>query len=667
MSVWKPLSLAQHFEAPDDFVGCFGWLCAYSADAEFLNDAVERFTRQTRNQRAYVGRIALALMLDPGNPNVSLMDAPGVLHLPIKDPVNKPFALLHAKVALLGFRHIKDARRWQLRLLVSTGNWTRATLEDSLDLVWRSDLYSEDLKAPDDTVRRSCSDIKAAWRMLDWLRGYLDTRVLAAVPRERNDTESGSASRLFENWVTQASREAAGTPPRYFDNRERSLLEQLPAMIEATGTTVAHNYLAMGSGFYESSATPNAIPSVLNRIVNTLRESGGKRLLTGSLTIDVFVNPEGCQAVADSVQALNAAGWTVRKAGQPGYFGQNAQRVLHAKFIFSANERQNSNTCNSAWVYLGSGNLTGPGFAHKMARSGGNLEAGVVFAPDPLYWKSGEDIPPEQVLTHVLPVQREDDFNHKPNGLVAGGDMPEREPDFIAAPVAWLFWHEEDRGGWLHASDNVLEPFDVLDEAGKVCQRDANGGIIWSGRQPRQVKIRWIAGGQTRHLSVPILDQFGRFAATALLAIDLEEAWGQLANFPMPPDDEDLPPASDFEPPANPNQPLGTTPSSAHYPVRQMMQLIENIAAKQTAVSQADWSTWCARLEQCLAQAAGSPTLTAFSDLAINPLSPLWQPPFRPAFAETADTPDGQRYEDVLRRVEVNWKVAELDSIGARQ
>lgn len=668
MSALKPLSLAQHFEAPDDFVGCFGWLCGYSADAEFLDDAVERFTRQTRNQRAYGGRIALALMLDPGNPNVSLMDAPGVLHLPIKDPGHKPFALLHAKVAVLGFRHIKDARDWQLRLLVSTGNWTRATLEDNLDLVWRSDLSSKDLHASDDAVRRGCADIKAAWEMLDWLRRDFDTRVLAAVPQERKDTESGSASRLFEDWVTQASREAAGTPPRYFDNRKRSLLEQLPAMIERTGDTVARNYLAMGSGFYESSATPNAIPSVLNRIVNTLQGSGGKRLLAGSRTIDVFVNPKGCQAVADSVQALNAADWTVRKAGQPGYFGQNARRALHAKFIFSANESQNSNTCKSAWVYLGSGNLTGPGFAHKMARNGGNLEAGVVFAPDPLYWKSGEDIPPEQVLTHVLPVQREDDFNHNPNGLVAGGDMPEREPDFIAAPVAWLFWHEEDRAGWLQAPDHVLEPFDVLDEAGKVCQRDATGGIIWSGRQPRQVQIRWTAGGQTRHSSVPILDEFGRFAATALPAIDLlEEAWWQLANFPMPPDDEDLSPASDFEPSAHLNQPPGTTSSSAQYPVRQMMQLIENIAAKQTAVSQADWSTWCARLEQCLVQAAGNAVIKAFSDLEINPLGPLWQPPFRPDFAKTADTPDGQRYEDVLHRVEINWKVAEFNKIGAWQ
>ena len=62
-------------------------------------------------------------------------------------------------------------------------------------------------------------------------------------------------------------------------------------------------------------------------------------------------------------------------------FGRHARRSLHAKFLFSARERSNSAACGGAWVYLGSGNLTGPGFASPMSAHGGNLEAGVVFAP----------------------------------------------------------------------------------------------------------------------------------------------------------------------------------------------------------------------------------------------------------------------------------------------
>ena len=130
-----------------------------------------------------------------------------------------------------------------------------------------------------------------------------------------------------------------------------------------------------------------------------------------------------------------------------------------------------------------------------------------------------------------------------------------------------------------------------------------------------------------------MIDEFGRIAATILPRIDIEEAWGQLANFPMPPDDEELLPDGDAESTDDAAQQGSGASSTASYPVRQMMQLIENIAAKQTSVSKADWVTWCTRLEQCLIQAAGSKVLEEFVKLNLNPLSPLWHPPFRPAFA----------------------------------
>jgi hypothetical protein len=107
-SAFKPLSLAQHFEAPNEFVGSFGWSCGYSADAAFLDDAVERFVSRTNPKRAYKGRVAMALMLDPGNAQISPREVPGVLHLPLRD--ERPFRLLHAKVAILGFRHVSDAK-----------------------------------------------------------------------------------------------------------------------------------------------------------------------------------------------------------------------------------------------------------------------------------------------------------------------------------------------------------------------------------------------------------------------------------------------------------------------------------------------------------------------------------------------------------------------------
>ncbi|MDH4099094.1 MAG: hypothetical protein OEV28_00790 [Nitrospirota bacterium] len=653
-----PLSLAQHFEAPVAYLGCFGWVCGYSADAIFMDDAAERFTRQTHAQRAYNGRITLAMMLDPG---ISQIDVPGVAHLPIRDINEKPFRLMHAKVAILGFRHETDAEQWQLRLIVSTGNWTRETLEKTLDLAWRVDLASDDLKNSSNTIRQACADIRSAEDLFSWLCNYYDTRILDALPPGRTDSESVHAKRLFESWIMQAAAKAGWAKSRFFDTREKPLLAQLPAMIEKVGKAAKRNYLALGSGFYEATSENNVIPVVLGKIVETLKH---KQLLTANPEVDVFVNPNACQAVAASYQALIEAGFTVRPAGQPD-LGQKLQRTLHAKFIFGANCRENSALCNSAWLYLGSGNLTSPGFTNKASTNGGNLEAGVVLIPEDIYWRDGRGVKSECVITNLLPVQWETDVSDLPESLDKGADMPERDCQFVAAPVAWLYWNENADKRWLTAADDATVPFEVLDDGGEPCYSDGKRRFLWVGNRPRFVRLRWDVGGQMQESTVSILDEYGRLAATALPEIDLDEAWWQLANFPMPPDDEELVNEDDQVAQSATRPQLARPTLAAVYPIRQMMQLVENIAAKQTAISEVDWASWCTRLEQCLIQATDSSVVEVFREkIKINPLSPLWHAPFRPAFAETAYTEEGQRYEDALRRVEMEWNVASLTKIG---
>ncbi len=654
-STFRPLSLAQHFEAPDDFAGCFGWLCGYSADAGFLDDAVERFTRRTHAQRAYEGRLSLALMLDPSNPQILPTEVSGVLHLPMNSA--PPFRLLHAKVALMGFRHTSDERQWRLRLIVSTGNWTRQTLEESLDLAWRIDLSDRDLKTRGELVPQACADLGAAWAMIDWLRLHFDCRALNTKPAGLQNPESESTA--VERWISRAIMLGEDVSPRFFDNRGASLLKQLPGLVMEHASRSARNYFCMGSGFFETSGNSHEIPSVLKDIADGLRDA---ELLTRRPKIDIFVNPKACQAVANSMPSFNDAGWMVREAGQPDYF--KSSRSLHAKFIFSANDRDDSVLCNSAWLYLGSGNLTGPGFTNQMHRESGNLEAGVVFAPETLRWYPAKGVPPECVLTNLLPLQWDSDFSQDPDSLAKGSDMPDPEIRYNAAPVAYLLWIVEESLCWLRTSEEVSESFDLLDESGQACNREPLKGFRWLGTRPRQVQLRWRVDEEERQAWVPVLDEFGRIAATILPEINIEEVWGQLANFPMPPDEEEL--LSDGD---DVSKDGGTKPNTrvsvvASYPVRQMMQLIENIAARQTSVCQVDWATWCTRLEQCLIQAAGSQTLREFLKFNLNPLSPLWYAPFRPDFALTAETPEGLRFEEAIKRVEQVWNVATLSDIG---
>lgn len=95
---------------------------------------------------------------------------------------------------------------------------------------------------------------------------------------------------------------------------------------------------------------------------------------------------------------------------------------------------------------------------------------------------------------------------------------------------------------------------------------------------------------------VPVIDDYGRIAATALREIDLSEAWNQLENFPMPLDDEDIRDHDVVNPEKSSDGGLSSA-GEANYSVRQMMQLIENNANKQVLVRKDDWSMWCTRLE----------------------------------------------------------------------
>jgi hypothetical protein len=199
---------------------------------------------------------------------------------------------------------------------------------------------------------------------------------------------------------------------------------------------------------------------------------------------------------------------------------------------------------------------------------------------------------------------------------------------------------------------------------GKSCKKCPTG-FIWLGQKPRQVFVRWIANELVRECAVPLVDEFGRIAATALPQLDLDEAWWQLANFPMPPEDEEISEYDDTKTRTKQEKSPRVPVLNLRYPIRQMMELVENIAAKQTGISEADWITWCTRLEQTLMQASSSHVVQYFLDLKLNPLHPLRELPFRPAFAETSDTTEGARYEELLSRIEKAWGVIKMPKIGA--
>jgi hypothetical protein len=652
-----PSSLAQLFQPPEHFIGHFGWICGYSADACFLNDAVERFTLRTAGQRAFEGQISLAVMLDPSNPQITPVEIPGVLHCPLSSAAK--FVLLHAKVALLGFRHTTDSTLWRLRLIVSTGNWTRETLEQSLDLAWQIELSNEDLKQRGDVVQQACSDFRAAWDLLDTVRKSFDTRALTAEAFHHTEYPTAKASDWLQLRLAEVAAYGKRRKPRFMDNRKESFLSQLPERIQRQCGETSRNYLAMGSGFYESPSGTGEIPSVLRKIVDSLLKNN---LLARNADINVFVNPEACQAVAAAAGAIEDAGWKLRPPQKPK--SSLDEPFLHAKFLFGASYRENSGYCNSPWVYLGSGNLTNPGFANSASTHGGNLEAGVVFLPEPLLWEKSRRHSTEPSVSDLLPIQWAQEIEHPNKALSAGAEMPAPIVRFKVAPISYLLWRPEGEVGCLHCLQPPEASLSVLDPFGLPCLITPDNNFEWRGPCPQQVRIRWIEDEKEQYSTVPVIDQFGRVAATPLRKMHLDEVWEQLVNFPVPPDDEETSPEHD-EGLLKTFGPGSLTPlTKAAYPIRQMMQFVENIAARQTAIAQADWGTWCNRLEQCLIQAADSEIIETFRSIKLNPLSPLKHSPFRPDFAENAGTNEGERYEVAIQRVEVAWKVAGLPALG---
>lgn len=651
---YTPLSLSQYFDSPDGYAGLFGWLCGYSADADFMDLAVERFTGQTHAARAASGRMSLALMLDMGNPQISPVAVPGVLHIAARS-ATPPYRLLHAKVALLGFRHKIEPGRWLLRLLVSTGNWTSGTLRDSLDLAWCVDVDSASLDAADAGVRRDCADVAAAWDMLSWLRTHHDDALFSEGAGAAVRSESHAAAASLEAWIDGASRLQRGRA-RFIDNRNTSLLTCTVRKLRGERIEVARNYLAMGSGFFEAGSSAAQEPAVLRKIVTTLQQEGW---LTRNPGTDVVVDERACQAVAVSAAAIISNHWTIRQAGQPS----EPARKLHAKFVFSANRRSNSNLCGSPWLYMGSGNLTAPGFTNKMSRAAGNLEAGAVLVPEQLYWRAEKGGNPACVLGNLLPIQFATHIDSA-GKICAGAAMAGRETQFAALPFSYLCWRAAEGGGWLlPESPALLAGVSLHDGMGGELGRSAQDGAWWPGAIPRQVRLSWDNG--ERSAAVPVIDGFGRIAGGQLASLDLDAASWELERFPGS-TNEDGPPDGDG-PPAVPPVPAGPRAGAGgagQYAVRKMMVLVEQIAEKQSSLHEADWQAWCYRLEQVLIQARDNPARDEFAKLALNPFSPLYHPPFRPGYAETGDSAAGKLYEAVLQRLEQAWDVAGFDAIG---
>jgi len=641
-------SLATIFSPPDGMRGDFGWMCGYSADADFMEEAVMCFSGRARSQRMQEGRIFLALMLDRGNAQITCC---GVRHLALRE--TNGFRLMHAKVALLLFRG-ESGDDHTLRLIVSTGNWTRQTMRESLDLFWYVDLPLTEAR----NLAQERADCLAAWDFLRYLRDLCEP----CPPAGNKYSATAEARDRFEKKLAALAAPRPHPNPRFMDNRNTPFLEQLvPRIVALDQKSLRRNYLAMGSGFFEGE-TNGQPPYVLMSIETKLRKAG---LLTQDTEIDIVVDPGSCQGLASAWEAMRENGWIIRAAATPeSLFGPGA-RKLHAKFLFSANCQ--STLCTRPWVYLGSGNLTGPGFT--LGLPAGNLEAGVLFKPGKMFWERQNGT----CVSDLLPVFWADEtIINGPQALNPGDGFEERPPTFFAAPASLFIWKRESEAQ-LEAQEapeatGTREIYEVFSlDAPATPLRELKPGVFaWKGDKPVEVEIRW----QGKRARVQVMDEYGRIGASDLKPVRaLASAWPLLAEFSSYPEETD-------EPPTNPPEdgcqggepdegPFGRVRpvAQSRYSVRSMMELLEQIAEKQTDLHETDWALWCSRLEMALVQAADCPEAEFFRAWKINPFTPLRAACFGPDFA--LEGAARERYQKALDKAEEAWKVRGFDGLDA--
>ncbi|TAY97395.1 hypothetical protein [Rhizobium leguminosarum] len=644
------LSLIDHAVPPEGMLAHAGWVSGFSADAGCMDAFVERFTTMGQRERAALGRTYICLCLDRSQPQILPGEVPGMLHLPAAtdDPL---FRLMHAKVALLGFRDRTNPRKWALRLLVTTGNWTRQTTQDSLDLVWRLDLNAEDLAhETDPTSRADIVAVRDFWR---WLRPFYQCGLFdAAAP----DGRQHEPFREMEFWLDRL-KAPRGVTPRFLDTRRQSLIAQLPARIDALDGTKRRNTLTLGSGFWEGG-TEAGLPRVPERIADALRSSG---LLTKGAEITMVFESDDCAALASPAvfASMRQAGWKLR----PPLRRPDDNRRLHAKFLFSANWT-GGNACASAWAYLGSGNLTPAGFLNAAGR-GGNLEAGILMTAKGLHWES------QKGVTHVgvvLPVDWTREITDV-TSLSAGDGPPERDTLFLAGPVSHLRWFMAPEGGALAAPLGEDSPdLVVIGPDATPLPRNAAGHFPWRGEQPAYAGV----ARDGRVVQVPVLDDHGRLAARALEPIDLEEAIDKLRNFPVVPETDTN---DEGEPPAGTDLNIRLPRAGqmeARYAIRRSMDLLETIAERQTDLPKQDWMAWTRRLHCILlqlgtlpgaAETRASALVEGLLPFALNPLSCLLEPEFLPGYV-TPDSPDWAALSHVLADVANNWGMAGFEGFN---
>lgn len=631
-------SLSGLFDAPQGYSGYFGVITGFSADQATLQIMAERFSGLMPYGLSQQGKVYLSLFLDFGASPIQ--GVPGVCHhLPTRDSIAaSPFALMHAKVALLLYRRDNfDEESWLIRLVVSSGNWTTQSTASSLDVAWFADYPLSGDDSSQFTGRNVISD---AWEFMRRLQSHYDMRLVS--PKDHGATnETQSCFEQFTQVLNRVTAKRVDTTPfRFIDSWNKSLVDEMTEAIADVAPNTKFRQVILGSAFYEGAPSDGkAIPfqsTVPYKVYQRLKDQ--KLIYANTAPPTLVANLQACQALPS---------WSKRPAVIAPYDASGFQRVfMHAKFLYLGDSLNDATISKKNVVYLGSGNFTKPGMMMS-TRVGGNLEVGIVFPVENLDLSREKQ---ERFIGNFLPFKGNKAKAEAIEALAPGqSEFAPYNP--VPAPPIYAYSVKKTDGRTYLVPLPVCCADVVIKNLGSRMTAVEDRILLNADADiPGSVQIEYLANTY----EIPVIDEFGRIGAAKLPPIDMASAFDYLAGFPFTPEPEyDDVESSQITMSVAPI--LQTAQQSGSYHLRTVMQLVERIADKQSQLRDCDWTAWCSRLAQILIAIANDSSIAYARRIGIDPLEFLREEAFRPAFAETDETPQGQAYEAALDKVKNSW------------
>jgi hypothetical protein len=620
-------SLLSLFLPPsDELTGIFGLLSGYSASEDFLETAIDNFTQSSSYERGSRGLLNLIVFLDKRQRPIQ--GIPGLYHA-LYSGTDRDFSLMHAKVGILAFAKDGYNPVKHIRVFVSTGNWTRAGMVKSMDLVWKldMDILKECKKEDWVEVQRILDFFKMliiSYPIINSMHAELD-KLLNIVPFKFS-VEELESSRFISTFDEHQS-------------KKNNMLELICHKFKRKDGVPRFNIMLCGSGFYEDK-NDDKLLEVFKEVEEQLAPIAFTKQLNGY----VAINGIDRWKFKELSEQEGRISWSIARIKDYKNKGNSERQHLHAKFIFGGNLRNGKYTQGK--LYLGSGNLSKKGLLFSLNNSNGNVEAGVVLE---LYDISERDLFKELGFDSKCYSREE-----LQAAQIEGDDFEISETIEYASPIRAIInfniekgqgtieWNKEDNCFFHNKDGSLVQILKGQEKIELPLILFQQGKIV-------------ILDDKRKSYTVPIVTEDNEFCLTPPPKVDSDSALNILLGYPQIGDsvefDEDGEP---IERGSLSNKVSVAQDSVSNRYLSLSMEIVESIARMNHTTPHELLPGWIATIEFVLIKCLKDEDKKSFQSLGINFLAILKEKHFSPEFS-SMQVELKTKYLQCLDKVAESW------------